>query len=135
MWFIKILHRCLYGFNTVLAPEILHAPCIFCSAPFPAPSCITISVPSLLPSQSSSSNHVWLCSKVEQLLELSGSVLGGLDAVADGARILVDLVVVTTLVCLVTEEVDRRVLGSVLLLGLDVLQAVCLVPTSGENVE
>jgi hypothetical protein len=76
-----------------------------------------------------------LCSKVEQLLELSGSVLGSLDAVADGTRVLVDLVVVTTLVCLVTEEVDRCVLGSVLLLGLDVLQAVCLVPTSGENVE
>jgi hypothetical protein len=76
-----------------------------------------------------------VCSKVEQLLELSGSVLGGLDAVADGTRVLVNLVVVTTLVCLVTEEVDRCVLGSVLLLGLDVLQAVCLVPTSGENVE
>lgn len=96
---------------------------------------ITISVPSLQPSQSSSSNHVWLCSKVEQLLELSGSVLRGLDAVADGARVLVDLVVVTTLVCLVAEEVDRCVLGAVPLLGLNVLQAVCLVPASGEDVE
>lgn len=78
-----------------------------------------------------------MCSflEVEQLLELSGSVLGGLDAVTDGARILVDLIVVTTLVCLVAEEVDCRVLGSKLLLSLDVLQAVCLVPTSGENVE
>lgn len=96
---------------------------------------ISISVPSLQPSQSSSSNHVWVCSKAEQLLELSGSVLRGLDAVADGARVLIDLVVVTTLVCLVAEEVDCRVLGTVLLLGLDVLQAVGLVPASGENIE
>jgi len=73
--------------------------------------------------------------KVEQLLELSGCVLGALDAVADGTRVLVDLVVVTALVCLVTEEVDGCVLGAELLLGLDVLQAVCLVPTSGEDVE
>jgi hypothetical protein len=101
----------------------------------PAPSCVTISVPSLQPSQSSSSNHVLVCSKVKQLLEFSSGVLGGLDAVADGARILVDLVIVTTLVCLVAEEVDCRVLGSKLLLSLDVLQAVCLVPTSRENVE
>jgi hypothetical protein len=94
-----------------------------------------VSLLSFQPSQSSSSNHVLVCSKVKQLLELSSSVLGGLDAVADGARVFVDLVVVTALVCLVAEEVDRCVLGSVLLLGLDVLQAVCLVPTSGENVE
>lgn len=78
---------------------------------------------------------MWVFSKVKQLLELSSSVLGGLDAVADGTRVLVDLVVVTALVCLVTEEVNRRVLGSKLLLGLDMLQAVCLVPTSGEDVE
>ena len=75
------------------------------------------------------------CLKVKQLLELSSSVLGGLDAVANGARVLVDLVIVTTLVCLVAEEVDCGVLGTVLLLGLDVLQAVCLVPASGEDVE
>lgn len=73
--------------------------------------------------------------KVEQLLELSGRVLGALDAVADGTRVLVDLVVITALVCLVTEEVDGFVLGAELLLGLDVLQAVCLVPASGEDVE
>jgi hypothetical protein len=98
-------------------------------------SCITMFLPSLHPSQSSSSNHVLVCLKVKQLLELSSSVLRGLDAVTNGARILVNLVVVTALVCLVAEEVDCRVLGSVLLLGLDVLQAVCLVPTSGENIE
>lgn len=101
---------------------------------FPA-SCITLYLPFLRPSQSSSSNHVWCCSKVKQLLELGSSVLGGLDAVADSARVLVDLVVVTALVCLVAEEVDGGVLVAILLLSLDVLQAVCLVPASGENVE
>jgi hypothetical protein len=116
-------------------PEYSMLPISFVVYLTPASPYVTISVPFLQPSQSSSSNHVWVCLKVKQLLELSGSVLGGLDAVADGARILVDLVVVTTLVCLVAEEVDCRVLGSKLLLGLDVLQAVCLVPTSGENIE
>uniref|UniRef100_A0A0S1MJV5 Secreted protein n=1 Tax=Phakopsora pachyrhizi TaxID=170000 RepID=A0A0S1MJV5_PHAPC len=58
-------------------------------------SCLLYSfyLPSLQPSQSSSSNHVWCRSEVKQLLELGSSVLGRLDAVADGARILVDLVV------------------------------------------
>jgi hypothetical protein len=78
---------------------------------------------------------VLVCSKVKQLLELSSSVLRGLDTVADGTRVLVNLVVVSALVCLVAKEVDGCVLGSVLLLGLDVLQAVRLVPTSGENIE
>lgn len=52
------------------------------------------------------------------------------------ARIGVDLVIVATGEALVTEEVDGLVLdtGDVLL-GLDVLQAVSLVPTSGEDIE
>lgn len=55
---------------------------------------------------------------------------------ADGARVLEDLVVVAALVRLVAEEVDRAVLDAAdLLLGLDVLQAVCLVPAGGEDVE
>merc|ERR1711939_566589 len=107
-------------------------PVFFVAYPLPA---IAIYLPFRQPSQSSSSNHVWYRSKVKQLLELGSSVFGCLDAVADGARVLVDLVVVAALVCLVTEEVDGGVLVAILLLSLDVLQAVCLVPASGENVE
>ena len=55
---------------------------------------------------------------------------------ADGARVLEDLVVVAALVGLVAEEVDGVVLDATdLLLGFDVLQAVGLVPASGEDVE
>jgi hypothetical protein len=119
-------------------PIIRYTPCsmylLRCSISSSFPN-IRLCLPCPHPSQSSSSNHVLVCLKVKQLLELSSSVLGGLDAVADSARVLVNLVVVTALVCLVAEEVDGCVLGSVLLLGLDVLQAVCLVPTSGENIE
>jgi hypothetical protein len=56
--------------------------------------------------------------------------------VADGARVLEDLVVVAALVGLVAEEVDGAVLDAAdLLLGFDVLQAVGLVPASGEDVK
>ena len=55
---------------------------------------------------------------------------------ADGAGVLEDLVVVAALVRLVAEEVDGAVLDAAdLLLGFDVLQAVGLVPASGEDVE
>lgn len=55
---------------------------------------------------------------------------------ADGTRVLVDLVVVAALVCLIAEEVDGGVLDTAeVLLVLYVLQAVRLVPTPGENVK
>ena len=55
---------------------------------------------------------------------------------ANSARVLEDLVVVAALVGLVAEEVDGAVLDAAdLLLGFDVLQAVGLVPASGEDVE
>ena len=74
--------------------------------------------------------------EVEQLLQLSDGLLGAGDAVADGAGVLEDLVVVAALVGLVAEEVDGAVLDAAdLLLGFDVLQAVGLVPASGEDVE
>jgi len=74
--------------------------------------------------------------EVEQLLQLSDGLLGAGHAVANGARVLEDLVVVAALVGLVAEEVDGPVLDAAdLLLGFDMLQAVGLVPASGEDVE
>lgn len=82
------------------------------------------------------SNNIPTLSKVEQLLQLSHGLLRAGHAVADGARVLEDLVVVAALVGLVAEEVDGAVLDAAdLLLGFDVLQAVGLVPASGEDVE
>lgn len=49
-------------------------------------------------------------SKIEQLLELFDCVLGILNGVANGSRILVDFPVVTAGECLVAEEVDFLVL-------------------------
>jgi len=56
---------------------------------------------------------------------------------ADGTRVLVDLVVVTAFVGLVTEEVDRGVGDAARFfgVGLKVLQAVGFVPAGGEDVE
>lgn len=74
--------------------------------------------------------------QIKQLPQLSHGVLRAGDAVADGARVLEDLVVVAALVRLVAEEVHGAVLDAAeLLLGLDVLQAVRLVPAGGEDVE
>lgn len=55
----------------------------------------------------------------------------------DGTRVFVDFVVIATLECLVTEEVDGRVLNAARLLRLcvKVLQAVGLVPPGREDVE
>ena len=55
---------------------------------------------------------------------------------ANGARVLKDLIVVAALVRLVAEEVDGAVLDAAdLLLGFHVLQAVRLVPSSREDIE
>jgi hypothetical protein len=67
--------------------------------------------------------------QVEQLPQLGHRLLRASHAVAHSARVLEDLVVVAALVRLVAKEVNRAVLDSSdLLLGLDVLQAVSLVP-------
>lgn len=51
-------------------------------------------------------------------------------------RITEDLVVIASLLRLVTKEMDGFVLDTCqLLLLLDVLEAICLVPAGGENVE
>lgn len=65
------------------------------------------------------------------------AVIGVGNTVADRARVLVDLVVVAALVGLVAEEVDGGVLDAIWLLGigLEVLEAVGLVPAGWEDVE
>lgn len=75
--------------------------------------------------------------QAKDLLENGHGVLGPLDRVADGAGILVDFVVVATLGRLVAEEVNVVVGDAVGLLGLglEVLEAVCLVPAGGEDVK
>lgn len=73
---------------------------------------------------------------VEQLLELYHGVGGTVDAVSDGARVLVDLVVVAALVGLVAKEVNGGVFNArQVLLVLNVCQAEGLVPASGEDIE
>jgi hypothetical protein len=80
------------------------------------------------------SSHLLL--QVEQLLQLSHCLLRAGHTVAHSARVLEDLVVVAALVRLVAEEVDLGVLDAGdLLLGLDVLQAVSLVPAGREDVK
>lgn len=59
---------------------------------------------------------------------------------ADGSRVAVNLPVVTSLECLVAEEVDVLVVDSREILGgvgfsFHVLQAISLVPTGGEDIE
>lgn len=74
--------------------------------------------------------------KVENLLQLLHGVLRTIDGVTNCAGVGIDLIIVAAGEALVAKEVDGLVLdtGDVLL-GLDVLQAVSLVPTSGENIE
>lgn len=75
--------------------------------------------------------------QLEELLKLRHRILGPRDRVPDRPGVLVDLVVVAALERLVAEEVDRRVGDAprLLGLGLEVLQAVGLVPAGGEDVE
>ena len=64
----------------------------------------------------------------EELSNLLNGIGGVDDSVALGAKVLKDFVVVTARHSLISKEVDFRELG-------DVLQAVSLVPTNGENVD
>lgn len=84
----------------------------------------------------SASSYILLSIK-EQLLELGVRVIWVSNRMSDSSWILVDLVVVTALVCLVAEEVDGIILDAVWLFGLvlQVLEAVCLVPSSWEYIE
>lgn len=76
-------------------------------------------------------------SQIKKLLELGRSVLRASHGVANSPGVLKDLVIVTTLEGLVTKEVHSGIGDTARLLGLalQVLQAVCLVPASGEHVE
>ena len=76
-------------------------------------------------------------SHVKHLLQLRHRLVRVLHAVPHRPLVLVDLEVVAALVRLVAEEVDGREVDAVgqVLVGLDVLQAVGLVPAGGEDVE
>ena len=93
--------------------------------------------PSLLSLQHRASRRGGRILEVEELLELLHRVVGPVDRVADGARVVVDLVVVAALGCLVAKEVDGSVLDAAGLLGLvlEVRQAEGLVPAGGEDIE
>lgn len=74
--------------------------------------------------------------QIKHLLQLRHRLLRAGNAVANRARVLVNLIVVAALVRLVAKEVDGAVLDAAdLLLGFHVLQAVRLVPARGEDVE
>lgn len=101
------------------------------SSPFPSTSYLNGSL-SVICKNNESSRY----SKTKGLLELVHRVLGTLDGVTDSPGIGVDLVIIASDEALITEEVDFRVFGTGdVLLGLDVPQAVGLVPTSREHVE
>ena len=74
---------------------------------------------------------------VEKFLELCGCVIWGCDRMANCSRIAVDLIVVATLICPVAKEVDCSVINPTGELGfvLEMLQAICLIPTSREDIE
>jgi hypothetical protein len=80
---------------------------------------------------------LWIKSKIKQLLQLCYRVLWLHDCVPNCPWILVDLVVISTLVCLVTEEVNGGIFNSARFLSflLKVLEAVGLVPAYRENIE
>lgn len=74
--------------------------------------------------------------EIEKLLQLLHGIIRTLDDVTNRSRVTVDLIVITSDKTLVTEEVDVLVFGAGdVLFGLDVLQAIGLVPTGWENVE
>ena len=60
--------------------------------------------------------------ELEELPQLPHGVIRVLNGVTDSPRVTVDLVVVTTRECLVTEEVDRLIIDTRnIFLGFDVL--------------
>jgi hypothetical protein len=75
--------------------------------------------------------------QIKQLLQLRHGILWAGHGMPYGPAVGVNLVVVAALERLVAKEVDSRVLHAAGLLGLvlEVLQAVCLVPAGGEDVE
>jgi transcriptional regulator of aromatic amino acid metabolism len=74
--------------------------------------------------------------QVKQLLQLVDGVLRAVNGVSNGARVFVNLVIVSSDEGLIAEEVDGRVFDTRdVLLRLNVLQAVGLVPAGGEDIE
>jgi hypothetical protein len=78
-----------------------------------------------------------LLKRLEQLLQLRIRIVRILDRVTNRPLIAVDLIIITTLIRLITKEMNRLVIDAVLplLLLRDKVQAVRLVPARGEDVE
>ena len=76
-------------------------------------------------------------SKVKELLDLRICVLWILDSVANSSWVAVELVIVSALVCLISEEVDSREnsTSGKLSFVFEMVKAVSLVPAFGEDVE
>lgn len=75
-------------------------------------------------------------SKIEKPLQLLHGIVRTLDSVSNRPRVRVNLIVIASDKALVAEEVDVLVFSARnILLGLDVLQAIGLVPTGRENVK
>jgi hypothetical protein len=77
------------------------------------------------------------CLDVEQLFELGSCVLWAYDRMANRSRIAVYLRVVATLGFPVSKKVNCSVINSLKDFGfvLEILQAICLIPTRGKDVE
>jgi hypothetical protein len=79
-------------------------------------------------------------SQVEKLLENPDRVLRTLDSMTGRSGILIYLIIIAILEALIAEEVDGIVVNTGQMLsrvsfGLDMLQAVCFIPTARENIE
>ena len=81
-------------------------------------------------------NAVEQSSQTEQLFQFFHRIFWVSDSMTSYLRVSVYLIVITALVRLVAEEMNRREVGTSDFLFLcKVLQAVCLVPARWENIE
>ena len=77
-----------------------------------------------------------LCLKFEQLFHRPHCILRILDTVPNCPAVFEDFIIISTFECFVSEEVDGRVINTTeRLLCFQVLQAVSLIPASGEYIE
>lgn len=82
------------------------------------------------------SSPLAMCLEVEHLFQYPQCMLRIVDTMSNSPAIFENLVIVSTFVCLVAEEVDSRVINTTeRLLRFQVLQTVSLIPASGKYIE